>query len=286
MDGEHLAGRSGAEQGPRDPLHRLRRGAFSHADHDGSVADRLHVAAFDVRASPVLVGATQPDRELLGGEHRVEPIDDLHDHRFRLPRGFRHRVQRDPVVDPAGRVALEQEVGQRRQQHARRVGGLPLQPDIPCDIGPRDPPDQELGHESRVRRLHPLAGPLRRRDADLPLVQDVITSPVLDLRLDDRLGEQVFGVVDLDAPLAHHLGERVVFVLGLLHPQHVVEEQLFRIRRRETRMLQSRPVDQHLAEFPDLRMHSERHLASSTRASRRSGRAQRARCRHVHTRGG
>jgi hypothetical protein len=87
----------------------------------------------------------------------------------------------------------------------------------------------------------------------------VITCPVLDLRLDDSLGEQLLGVVDLDAPLAHHLGERVVFLLGFLHPQHVVEEQLFRIRRRKTRMLQPGPVDQHLAEFPDLRMHSERH---------------------------
>jgi hypothetical protein len=127
---------------------------------------------------------------------------------------------------------------------------------------------------------------VRRRDADLPLVQDVITSPVLDLRLDDRLGEQVFGVVDLDAPLAHHLGERVVFVLGLLHPQHVVEEQLFGIRRREARMLQSRPVDQHLAEFSDLRMHSERHFRLLDSGQQTLRATQRARCRQVHTRGG
>ena len=70
-------------------------------------------------------GAAEPDAELLRGEHRVEAVDRLHDHRLRLAGRLGHRVERDAVVDPAGRVALEQEVRQRRQQHARRGRPIP-----------------------------------------------------------------------------------------------------------------------------------------------------------------
>jgi hypothetical protein len=38
--------------------------ALAHADHHRAVSDRLHVAAFDMAAAPVLIRPAQPDREL------------------------------------------------------------------------------------------------------------------------------------------------------------------------------------------------------------------------------
>ena len=218
----------GPEQRPGDPQHRLRRGPLAHADHHRAVADGLHVAALDVGTAPVFADPAEPDGELLGGEHRAEPVDGLHDHGLRLAGRLGHRVDRDPVVDPARRVALEQEVRQRRQQHRRRVGGLPHQPRVPSHVGLGDPADQELGHHRRIRGPDPLGGPLRGGDADLALVQDVPAHPVPGLRAGQRLGQQVLGLEHLDAAVAHRLAEHVMLGLGPRHPQHVVEEQLAR----------------------------------------------------------
>ena len=197
--------------------------------------------------------------ELLGREHRMEAVDRLDDHRLRLAGRLRHRVDRDAVVDPARRVALEQEVRQRREQHARRVGRLPHEPDVLFDVGLGDAADQEVRDLRRLGRLDPLAGALRGGDADLALVEDVVAHPVLHLGLDQRLGEQLLGLEHLDAALAHHLAEHVVLGLGAADPQHVVEQQLLGVRRRQRRVLEARPVDHDLAQLADLGMDAERH---------------------------
>jgi hypothetical protein len=59
---QHDPRRSRLEQRARDPLHRLRRGALAHPDHDRAVSDRLHVATLDVGTPPVLVVAAPPGR--------------------------------------------------------------------------------------------------------------------------------------------------------------------------------------------------------------------------------
>jgi hypothetical protein len=117
LDCEHEPGRAGLEQLARDHRHRLRRGPLAHADHHGAVADRHDVAAFDRRAAPVLVDAAVPDVHAAGlDEHRMEPVNGLHEDGLRTPCRLLHRVDGHAVVDPARAVALEQEVGQRRQQ--------------------------------------------------------------------------------------------------------------------------------------------------------------------------
>ena len=164
VHGQHLRGRPGPEQRPGDPQHRLRRGPLAHADHHRAVADRLHVAALDVAAAPVLVDAAQPDRELLGGEHRVEPVDRLHDHRLRLAGRLGHRVDRDPVEDPARRVALEQEVRQRRQQHASSGRPTPTPAPRPAATSALViPPIRNSATVAGVRRSQPTRGPAARR---------------------------------------------------------------------------------------------------------------------------
>jgi hypothetical protein len=166
----------------------------------------------------------------------------------------------DAVVDPARRVALEQEVGQRRHEHAGRVGRLPHEPDVLFDVGLRDAPDEEVGDLRGVGLLEPLGRALGARDADLTLVEDVLAHPRSRLRLRECLGQQCLRLEDLDAAIAHHLLEGVVLRLRLRHPEHIVEEQVLGVRRGEPRVLESRPVDHDLSQLPDLRVHSERHL--------------------------
>ena len=290
MHGEHLAAPTRRGTATR-AIHSTAcgRGALAHADHHRAVADRLHVAALDVAAAPVLVGAAQPDRELLGGEHRVEPVDGLHDHRLRLAGRLGHRVERDAVEDPARRVALEQEVRQRRQQHARRVGRLPDQPDVLRRTSALViPPIRKSATCGGVGRLRPTRGPAAA--ALMPTSRSLRMcshDPVLGLGLGQRLGEQRLGLEHLDAALAHHLAERVVLGLGPLDPQHVVEQQLLGVRRRQAGVLQPRPVDHapcaacrprnaRRTPSPPPRSPVSRHLRTSQRAGRR----------HAHTRGG
>ena len=78
MDREDRVGRTGPEQLAGDQVHGLRRRPLAHADHDGPVADRLHVAALDGRAAPILLDATEPDlHAAVRREHRVEAVDRL-----------------------------------------------------------------------------------------------------------------------------------------------------------------------------------------------------------------
>ncbi len=130
VHGEHLGGRTGSEQLPGDEEHGLGGGALAHADHDRAVADRLHVATLDVALPQSSSAPPSQIGNSLGGEHRVEPVDGLHDHRLGLAGRLGHRVDGDAVEDPARRVTLEQEVGQRRQQHAVRVARLPHQTEV------------------------------------------------------------------------------------------------------------------------------------------------------------
>ncbi len=71
-----------------------------------------------------------------------------------------------------------------------------------------------------------------------------------------RLREHVVGVADLHPALTHHRDERVVFALGLFHPEHVVEEQLVVIGGGQTLEAEIRAMDHHLAEFSDFGMNA------------------------------
>ena len=257
---QHLRAPPGPEQRPGDPHHRLRGGALAHPDHHGAVADRLHVPALDVAAAPVLIGPAQPDRELLGREHRVEPVDRLHDHRLRHPGRLGHRVDRDAAEDPARRVALEHEVRQRRQQHAR--SGRPTSTPAPHPRVTSDlviPPIRNSATSGWFGRLDPLPALPRGGDPDLPLAQDVAAYPVLGLGLGQRLGQQFLGVEHLDAAVAHHLHEHVVLGLGPGHPDHVIEQQLLGVGRGQAGVLQARPVHHDPAQPAHLGIRSQRH---------------------------
>ena len=62
------------------------------------------------------------------------------------------------------------------------------------------------------------------------------------------LAQELPEVVNLHPFLTEHLGERVVLLLGLLGPQHIVEEQLADVPRGQSGQLESGPVHDDLAE--------------------------------------
>ena len=62
---------------------------------------------------------------------------------------------------------------------------------------------------------------------------------------------------DVDAAIAHLLHEVEMVALGVLDPQHVVEQQRVAIRRRQPLMGAPRRADHDLSELADLRMHAE-----------------------------
>ena len=79
----------------------------------------------------------------------------------------------------------------------------------------------------------------------------------------ENLGEELRVVMDVDALVSQRLGEGIVLLFGLLRPQHVVEEQLADVLRGEARQLESRTVEDGLAELADLRVDTKGHRSSS-----------------------
>ena len=109
--------------------------------------------------------------------------------------------------------------------------------------------------------------------------------PLLGLGLGQRLREQLLGLEDLDPAIAHHLAERVVLGLGLADPQHVVEEQLLRVRRREPPVFQPGRWTMTLRSFPTSEC-TPSAMAASTGTSGLSARSRRASNERAFTRWG
>ena len=65
-------------------------------------------------------------------------------------------------------------------------------------------------------------------------------------------GQELLGVENLHPSVAHHRDERVVLLLGPLDPDHIVEQQLLSVGRRQPRVLEARPVHDHLAQRSNL----------------------------------
>ena len=108
---------------------------------------------------------------------------------------------------------------------------------MPGQVGGRELPQ----HVSDRVHQGPANGVLRGHDFDQP-------SPAF-VAGGQRAGEQITQVVDLHAPLAHAGDELVVLVLGPLHPEHVVEEQVVMIGGRQALETELRAVDHDLPQL-------------------------------------
>jgi len=115
------------------------------------------------------------------------------------------------------------------------------------------PADQVRGHLLAVPRRQLGADGVHERRTHCQVVNGSLGRVLACLRAGvERLREQVLVVEHLDAALAHHRDERVVLPLCLMHPQHVVVQQLVLVVRRQPHQAQLRPVHDHLPQPADL----------------------------------
>ncbi len=160
------------EQVQRQLADGLARRTLAHADQHHAVADRHDVAAFEGGVAMVLVRVAVPDLEVGVGELGVEFVDGAGQQGFLASRRPVHRVQRHAAIDPAGGVAGELGVGQRRQDEAgvaeeiaEHLDGLAAEA-VRQVIG-RHAADQELGDLARLQAAQPGADFIDQAEADL-----------------------------------------------------------------------------------------------------------------------
>ena len=230
----------------------LARGALAHADEHDALGDRHDVAAFQGGAAVLLVRVAVPDLEVGAGEFLVELVHGSGQQGFLASCRPVHRVQRDAAVDPAGGVAGELGVGQGRQDeagvaevvvvHLHHIGAFALRQVLAGHAA-----DQELGQVARIEAFEPAAHFIGQANADGIGGDLAIENPRQGLLVLHDVGQQVVHFQHIDAALAH-LGDEVEMVtLGLVDPDHVVEEQFIAVAGGQSLVRQSRGADHHLA---------------------------------------
>ena len=209
---------------------------LGHADQDHSAADGHHVAALDRRGAPGLLRVA-PQPLLDGREVRVEAVDRLHQQRLVAPCAEVQRVERVPVADPAGRVPRVEHVRQRRHQVVARppvgagrveVGG----PGSPRQVLDAHAADEQLRQpEAAATRGAP--GSARRRAgrprSRRPCGRAASRGPP-GRRGSARARRAARAP---PRPGRERVDEGTVIALRLLDPEHVVEEQVLAVARRE-----------------------------------------------------
>ena len=137
-------------------------------------------------------------------------------------------------------------------------GGPRPRPPVLSEVTERDAWVGEAEHASGrlIARLVPIHESSPRlvfeRDAHGHLVDDRVED--VDAGLEavlQGLGQQLFEQEDLDVPVPQQVDELVVLLARLAHPQHIVEEELARIRRREALKTQARTMNEDLSETAD-----------------------------------
>jgi hypothetical protein len=205
-----------------------------------------------------VVAVPPPDGDAL--EARVELVDRPLQQRLGLPRQPVHRVAGDAVVDPAGRVALEQSVRHRwndeirppvrLRQHAGLVALGSVEHGDAADEMLREPGGRHLVEPRPEHPFHSQADVVGRD----PPIQD----PVACRAVREHLGQQVVQIEYFDVALAHLQHEVVMVLLRLVHPQHVVEEKLRPVARREPLVGQAGPAHEDRPELADFAMNPKR----------------------------
>ncbi len=250
---DHALRRPVAEQDVGDLADRLARGALPHTDQHDPAPDRHHVAALEGRESPVPLGVAPPHVHAGVGEPGMETVDRLHQQRLVAPGGPEQRVECHATVDPRRRVARVQRVRQRRHQVLADVGGLPRERQVPGaellrQIDRGQPADHEAGQLAVVELLQERARLVDEAEPDLVRDDLAVEQPRLRLGETERLGQQVVQLEHFDAPLLHPDDELGVVALRVLHPHHIVEQQIVPIRRGEAIVSEPGGAHEHRAQ--------------------------------------
>jgi hypothetical protein len=104
----------------------------------------------------------------------------------------------------------------------------------------RQPAEHGGGKCSRIQALEIGAGVLDQAEADLVGGDLAVEPPGRGRGVLERLGEQLVHLDHLDAALAHLGHEVEVVALGVLHPEHVVEQQRVAVGRGQSLMRAAR----------------------------------------------
>ncbi len=109
--------------------------------------------------------------------------------------------------------------------------------------------DEEFGQRRAVEVVEQLAQRLDEVGAEQLRGADAVQDEGPALGQLEGLAQQLPEVVDPHALVAERLGERVVLLLGLLGPHHVVEQQLAHVPRGQPGQLKPGPVHDDLAQL-------------------------------------
>ena len=247
---DHQARGAGGEQVLGEDAHRARVRALALADEHDAVADRHDVAALERGAAPVVVDAAEPDLDAGVAEARMEAVDRLEVERLVLARGPEHRVDRHAAVDPRARVAHEQRVRERRQDEVGRPQRAPDR-GRRCRPAARPASRRPSGASRAPRRASRSSTPSARR------AKIVVTSSGRSLRCSSHSRAVASASVSVSRSWksststprdAHQVDERVVLLARAARPDHVVEQQLVAVRRRQPLVREVRAVDDHAAQ--------------------------------------
>jgi hypothetical protein len=193
----------------------------------------------------------------------VEAVDGLHQQGLVVPGGPVEGVERHAAVEPAGRVAGVEGVGQGWHQVLAHAGRLTGQgdvagPELVREIGGGQASDQELRERAGLQGLQERAGGVDEAQAHLVGHDLAVEQPVPRPRHRHGLREEVVQFDDLDAAGGEFADEVGVVALCVVHPHHVVEEEVVGVRRGEPAVRQARCAHEHLVEPADFRVDSER----------------------------
>ncbi len=146
-----------------------------------------------------------------------------------MPRWPVERIEGDAAVDPARRVARVEGVRERRQEIFVDAGGVAhqrqhLAADMLGKLLGREAADQRLGEIARGEPLEIAADLVDKAEADLIGRHLIVEDPFFRFGDRDGLGEQIVHLDDLDAAVAHLGHEVEMIALGVVDPQHVVEQ--------------------------------------------------------------
>jgi hypothetical protein len=123
-------------------------------------------------------------------------------------------------------------------------------------VGGRQPADHELRQSPRFEALEERTRVGDQSEADLVGRDLPVKEPLPPLRDGEHIGQQVVQFHHLDAAVAHLADEVEVVAAGVLHPQHVIEQQVVAVGRGKPLMSQPRSADQDLPQLPDFGMHA------------------------------
>ncbi len=178
---------------------------------------------------------------------------------FGLARRPEHRVAGDPAVDPAGRIPLEQRIGDRRHEKVgppqdvqEQLGAVAL-----GQIADGDAADQALGQLHGRHLVEPGANGLGDSGADAEGRDAPVEHPIARRLVLQGLGEQVVQVEHFDPAFLHLQYEVEVVLASLLHPDDVVEQEVVAVARSQALVGQPGPADHDGPELAHFRVDAE-----------------------------